>query len=113
MPLDLVWFELPNLDNYFNQILALSAILYIIYFFIQKHYLECNIKEEFTDKQVFWINRFLGIFRLLPIVLIIFAMYNIDNQSMIDGLRYNDCKLLINEMEQNYSYLNKYITRVP
>jgi len=108
MPLGFVWFQLPNMDIYFNKILAGAAILYIFYFLIQKALLDSYIKEDIPDNKVWITSRFLGVLRLLPIVLIIFAMYNIDNTSLTDGLKYNDCKVFIQKMEWNNSP-NKYL----
>lgn len=103
MPLKLVWFQLPNMDIYFNQILALAAILYILYFLAQRSIIDSYIKEDIEDDKIkiFLINRLLGLLRVLPIALIIFAMYNIDNTSLIDGLKYNECKTFIENMEWN------------
>lgn len=100
MPLDIVWFQLPNMSIYFNQLLALALVFYIIYFFAQRLILDCNIKDNIPDNKIFWINRCLGILRLIPIIIIVFSMYNIDNVDIDDVLRYNRC---VNDNYLNYS----------
>ena len=106
MPIDFVFWQLPNMSIYFNKILGTAAILYIVYFLIQRMVLDAYIKASISLNKYWYVNRILGIFRLLPIVLIVFAMYNIDNESLLNGLQYNECQTLIKENTPIFFDLN-------
>ena len=107
MPLNLVLFQLPNMSIYFNQILAAAAILYILYFFIQQRMLDMDFKEHIKDNQLFAANLFINCMRLFPIMLVIFAMYNIDNQQFNNGMKINECYKIVQDNERN-NIMNRY-----
>lgn len=136
MPIDFVFFQLPNMSIYFNQILAAAALLYILYFFIQAKMLDMGFKEHIKERNYWLANVFINVMKILPIAFIIFAMYNIDNPSLLEGLKYNECQTLINKYNnptvyfidingswqdatdingtwKTYSELNQSITRIP
>ena len=106
MPIDFVFWQLPNMSIYFNKILGTAAILYIVYFLIQRMVLDAYIKASISLNKYWYVNRILGIFRLLPIILIVFAMYNIDNPSLLNGLQYNECREMLNNVDYPTVFIN-------
>ena len=93
---DLKFVLLPNMDIYFNQILAAALILYIISFQVNERMLDSTFKDHIKPKDYFSANLLLDLLRCIPAFLIIFSMYNIDNPSIINVLKYNECQQLIN-----------------